>query len=761
MAAPTSSAFRSSTTQSTTPIRAITSSLTSRPAPSIPPSSQSYEPLVKYVLQQRLLRNIFVGSGAVCWAQSALWTLWNAGGAEQLGTRSLFVPFWPSTLLFACVTWLTAALPAIVIRKTYLTLKSNPAASPAAAVRTALSKSSTTRAMATYLISAYLGLALHIAFAYLHEKHVYGDPKLTLFVKSKKHPYYLNGRLLYLLFSQAIAALTFSLRNIMLDRFVLRSSNTHPKRPITLLTIVQALIVMLFLSTLVQPITCLVFAATRFTLPILYKLPLLHYLLRPFTAHFLRGSWTITLPARNFLLLIRSFFLGYSTLLSWEFAEAFFEVYISQPVTVSYLTPDPNPVLVSSISSTSGPFQYFAYTELKDLASSPTPASSAQRTALFGDQKYNPSLWSYLVRESLLQLGRDYQLLLRRGKPEPPAPPATDAGKGKAETGSGVGLGMGLGSTGQTPVSLPFPTTPISLKKQHVFRSSVNGASNISGKKESPMKSIVDYLASDGALAKTVEGGADKVRVPELFRSVLGNAGGSSGSGPVGDGKVVQQEQPKATTGDAGKKEEPKGNPLVRRVRSEVEGWVGGVVRAWSPGWMQEGVGRAGRWWTRERANKVAESCLPNREVDVVIIEVLSHLTCMSLTEDRYGVVQRDIPKILEAFLSFLGALDEYRESLGGVDERVPAQARAGQNQNQDQLAGKGKEKEDGLSQKEKEERRVAREEAEKAKEVVGMLSDALKEGVGRIVRTFGDKLLAFKFPPRIAHKLQGFMDYC
>jgi nucleoporin NDC1 len=33
----------------------------------------------------------------------------------------------------------------------------------------------------------------------------------------------------------------------------------------------------------------------------------------------------------------------------------------------------------------------------------------------------------------------------------------------------------------------------------------------------------------------------------------------------------------------------------------------------------------------------------------------------------------------------------------------------------------------------------------------------ALKEGVVRIVRTFGEKLFAFKFPPRTAYKLQGF----
>ena len=42
----------------------------------------------------------------------------------------------------------------------------------------------------------------------------------------------------------------------------------------------------------------------------------------------------------------------------------------------------------------------------------------------------------------------------------------------------------------------------------------------------------------------------------------------------------------------------------------------------------------------------------------------MCRLTCASLTEDRYGVVQRDIPKIIEALLSFLTALEEYQTEL-------------------------------------------------------------------------------------------------
>lgn len=43
---------------------------------------------------------------------------------------------------------------------------------------------------------------------------------------------------------------------------------------------------------------------------------------------------------------------------------------------------------------------------------------------------------------------------------------------------------------------------------------------------------------------------------------------------------------------------------------------------------------------------------------------VLSLLICASLTEDQYGVVQRDIPKILEAFLSFLSAIEDYQAEI-------------------------------------------------------------------------------------------------
>ena len=80
-------------------------------------------------------------------------------------------------------------------------------------------------------------------------------------------------------------------------------------------------------------------------------------------------------------------------------------------------TADPGLTLVSGITSTDPYLKHFAYAELRGFATEDSPAAAARRTALFGDQKYNPSMWSTLARESLLTLGHDYQLLLRKGQP--------------------------------------------------------------------------------------------------------------------------------------------------------------------------------------------------------------------------------------------------------------------------------------------------------------------------------------------------------
>jgi nucleoporin NDC1 len=85
-------------------------------------------------------------------------------------------------------------------------------------------------------------------------------------------------------------------------------------------------------------------------------------------------------------------------------------------------------------------------------------------------------------------------------------------------------------------------------------------------------------------------------------------------------------------------------------------------------------------------------------------LQVISRLTCASLTEDRYGVVQRDIPRILEAFLSFLSAVEDYQIKVNSL-----------------YVAPKPDEQ---LTPKEIQERETLRYEVEKAGEVLGAMAD-------------------------------------
>ena len=126
------------------------------------------------------------------------------------------------------------------------------------------------------------------------------------------------------------------------------------------------------------------------------------------------------------------------------------------------------------------------------------------------------------------------------------------------------------------------------------------------------------------------------------------------------------------------------------------------------------------------------------------------------MTEDRYGVVQRDIPKILEAMVSLLSAIEEYQREIDSQSQRA-----------QSEPTSKGQASLHALAV-----------EATKSKEILSYMEDGesssrqptllsfntllpgLREGIARIVRTFGDKLLAFKFPLPVAQKLQTFLEY-
>ncbi|THH32208.1 hypothetical protein EUX98_g1993 [Antrodiella citrinella] len=401
---------------------------------------------------------------------------------------------------------------------------------------------------------------------------------------------------------------------------------------------------------------------------------------------------------RNWTLISRAYILGLLTILNWEFAETVFDFYVAEPLAVSQITSDPILTVTSGISS-SPYIQHFAFSELRTLASDPSSAGAARRTALFADQKFNPTIWATLVRATLLVLGNDYQTFLRRGVPEqaaPAPPPATE----KKDSG------------------LKIPSTP--LVKTNVLKSSTSGA------RQSPLRSALETLvAADG-----VHPAADDLsvsQIPELFRSVMSPSRASSGS------KIPQ---------DASKSSAPiVPAPSQWSVQACAEAeklWA-----KWAPQLASEVRIQVHDWWIRERVSRTVDGSLPNRKMDVLAIETLCAFTCASLAEDRFGVVQRDIPRILEALVSFLVAIEAYQAELSKTKPATTTPEEMSQ-----------------MSQQQLVEVVRGKEELTKADDVLNEVGTALKVGLVQIGQTFGHRLAAFKFPPRIASKLQGFVEY-
>jgi nucleoporin NDC1 len=71
-------------------------------------------------------------------------------------------------------------------------------------------------------------------------------------------------------------------------------------------------------------------------LPMLFQIPLLSHLLRPFLGHFIRGRWCLVLFWRNRALVWHSFLLALTTIGGWEFAETLFDEKVQEVRAIRY-----------------------------------------------------------------------------------------------------------------------------------------------------------------------------------------------------------------------------------------------------------------------------------------------------------------------------------------------------------------------------------------------------------------------------------------
>lgn len=144
------------------------------------------------------------------------------------------------------------------------------------------------------------------------------------------------------------------------------------------------------------------------------------------------------------------------------------------------------------------------------------------------------------------------------------------------------------------PTSLVATPTP--LLRQKIFRST----------QESPVQAALDALGADGPIAKAVEVGAEATHVPELFRSV--------------EARVLSTPAVKEV-----KKNVDSTKTTGSRLKGELTSITTTYTTRYTPELLKEGFRQMIDWWERERTSKVVQASLPFRELDVVVVEGISH----------------------------------------------------------------------------------------------------------------------------------------
>jgi nucleoporin NDC1 len=165
------------TSQLRSSFRAIPSSFVNKAAPTVPPASQTFEPLVKHAFTARQF-NIFTNTAFGTWIVAAVWSSWQGAGTSSW----VFSAIQPSTFALAIALWVTAALPSVVQRKIRLKDVRAVTTSPSAAVKRAFTSPGALRTALVYGFSAVAVLFIHLFMAAAIEPV---DPKVGLFARSK------------------------------------------------------------------------------------------------------------------------------------------------------------------------------------------------------------------------------------------------------------------------------------------------------------------------------------------------------------------------------------------------------------------------------------------------------------------------------------------------------------------------------------------------------------------------------------------------
>ncbi|KAG9049935.1 hypothetical protein FS837_008521 [Tulasnella sp. UAMH 9824] len=501
---------------------------------------------------------------------------------------------------------------------------------------------------------------------------------IELLVSVRLYPWHLNERLIFLFGSNVLLAFVYGLRTLVLQSWTLRWS----------LRVDQTVQTMFIQRVNLQATSVAKWTGISSSLFTLFYLIfsrwffrglLWLYVFKPFIHNFVWSRVRVV----SLGLIWKMFLLNAATSLLWLVSESLFSANASQPLNISQHASKPVDCLINGLESKSsgGYFQFFAFHELFSI--SQDPKAAPRRKAIFSELRGTGAngAWGSICRETLLVLGKDYQTILNRGKPATPPKPVTAA---------------------------PLPPAPLSASVPPRTPSKLQKA-QYAPLQRSPTEKILDGLeysvhAADAALShipKIIDQGK------QLSRSISGRLGQSTSATPAPSTSAPPSAAPLTPYSLV-----QRGSALGAQALDDANAHLPTRLR-----WLIKGVGSGVKHVYsdigEETPERKIDMILPNLELDVWAIKALCNFTAASFAEDPYGIVQRDIPRILEALLLLKQALEDS----------------------------------------------IAELQCDEFNERVAPLRTAIGSGLHLVISTFHDRLSAFRFPPAIAKKLQDLID--
>lgn len=311
---------------------------------------------------------------------------------------------------------------------------------------------------------------------------------------------------------------------------------------------------------------------------------------------------------------------------TWDLANVLFDVYCTQAAPLSQYSTTPNASLVNGLQASDNVRKHLAYLELAGIAKN----DQQRRKAIFKDISSQPNAFQAICDTTTRQLDISRQTIQSRGQPARQiAPPAQQTAPQKSSFPPIPVKRDNIVKPARPTFLDRFAATkadpsPSSQSSGHVTSQSVNPAQS------TPQQKITS-------------------QVPSVFLSQSPRSSAPSGTSTNNQGVSSQSSQ--------------SSQPLVPAVNSsKISAYIQASLDSGFQKLLPNRIKQSRQYkWLYQSLpeGRIRRSC-PNPAVDFWAIEALSNLLCCSLHDDPYGTAQKELPRVMEAFLGYSDALDTF-----------------------------------------------------------------------------------------------------